>query len=200
MRKAAFWVSLVAVIVFVIYGYVRLDPVVAIYFYKTKPFEGFFEIVTRFGESKWYMFGFGALFLVFRYFFRLKDVANRFLYLFLGVAMSGLIVDILKFIFGRARPKLLLEEHIYGVKFFGLDSTYFSFPSGHSATAFAIAVGVLTLNRMYGAALLCMALLIAFSRVAIAAHYLGDIVAGAYIGIVTALFLKIQMDKRGIKF
>jgi membrane-associated phospholipid phosphatase len=200
MRKAAFWVSLFVVIAFVIYGYVRLDPVVAIYFYKTKPLEGFFEIVTRLGESKWYFLAFGALFLIFRYFFRLKDVSNRFLYLFLGVAMSGLIVDILKFIFGRARPKLLLEEHIYGVKFFGLNSAYFSFPSGHSATVFAIAVGVLMLNRLYGAALLCVALLISFSRIAITAHYLSDVVAGAYVGIVTALFLKIQMDKRGIKF
>lgn len=200
MKKAAFWISLVAVLAFVVYGYLRLDPIVAIYFYKTKPLEGFFEIVTRFGESKWYMFAFGALFLVFRYFFRLKDVSNRFLYLFFSVAVSGLIVDILKFIFGRARPKLLLENHIYGIKFFGFDSLYFSFPSGHSATAFAIAVSVLLLNRLYGVALLCVAFLIAFSRVAITAHYLGDVVMGAYIGVVTAVYLKMQMDKRGILF
>jgi membrane-associated phospholipid phosphatase len=198
--KIAFWTSLVAVIAFVIYGYLRLDPVVAIYFYQTKPYEGFFEIVTRLGESKWYLFAFGGMFLLFRYFFRLKTVSNRFLYLFLSVAISGLIVDVLKFIFGRARPKLLFEEHIYGVKFFGFDSTYFSFPSGHSATVFAIAVGMFTLNRIYGVALFCAALLIAFSRVAITAHYLGDVVMGVYIGTVTALYIKLMLNKKGVSF
>ncbi len=198
--KIAFWISLVAVIAFVIYGYLRLDPVVAIYFYQTKPLESFFEIITRLGESKWYLFAFGGMFLLFRYFFRLKGISNRFLYLFLSVAISGLIVDILKFIFGRARPKMLFEEHIYGIKLFGFESLFFSFPSGHSATVFAIAIGMLTLNRVYGAILIAGALLITFSRIAITAHYLGDVVMGAYIGIVTALYLKNMMDKKGIVF
>jgi membrane-associated phospholipid phosphatase len=48
--------------------------------------------------------------------------------------------------------------------------------------------------------LLFVALLIAFSRVAITAHYLGDVVMGAYIGMVTALYIKSMLDKKGVSF
>lgn len=200
MKKTALIASLFAVVSFCIFSYLKLDIAVAAYFYEARPLNGFFEIVTRFGESKWYLLGFGALFLIFRYFFRLKSTANRFLYLFLAIAGSGLISDVLKFIFGRARPKLYFEKSVYGINFFGLDHLYTSFPSGHSTTAFSLAVGAYAFLPRFGPLLILLAFLIAFSRVAITAHYLGDVVAGVYIGTVFTLWLKTKMIDKGIKF
>lgn len=199
-NKIAFALSFAVVAAFCGFSYLYLDVAVASYFYEARPFNGFFEVVTSFGKSKWYLIAFAIFFVLFRYIFRLKEAANRFLYFFIAVGASGLIVDILKFVFGRARPKLFFEQNIYGIKFFGTEHLYFSMPSGHSATAFSLAVGVAIFFPRFAAAAFAAAALVALSRVAITVHYLSDIVAGAYIGAVFAVWLKIKMTQKGVRF
>lgn len=198
--KIIFTASFFSLISFVVFSYLYIDIPVAAFFYETKPLNGFFEIVTKFGASKWYLIAFALFFLLFRYIFRLKEAANRFLYLFLAVAGSGLIVDVLKFVFGRARPKLFFEQNIYGIKLLGTEHLYYSLPSGHSATAFSLAVGAALFFPRFALPLFLAAFLITFSRIAIFAHYLSDTVAGAYIGAVFALWLKRKMENKGIRF
>jgi membrane-associated phospholipid phosphatase len=96
------------------------------------------------------------------------------------------VVRCMKIFFGRARPK-------YGGEFtfFSLDSHYNSFPSGHSADAFVSGVFlyyVLKYSKYspYRFLPLAYALMIAFSRVAVSAHYLSDVVAGIAIGLLGA--------------
>ncbi len=199
-NKLLFAISFVVVCLFCSFSYLHLDIPIAIYFEQTKPLEGFFEIVTNFGKSKWYLISFAAFFLLFRYVFRLKEAANRFLYFFIAVAASGLIVDILKFVFGRARPKLFFEQGIYGIKFFGTEHLYFSMPSGHSATVFSLAVGVLLFYPKFALAAFGAAILVASSRMAVGAHYFSDTVAGAYVGVVFAIWLKTKMIQKGVRF
>ena len=57
-----------------------------------------------------------------------------------------------------------------------------SFPSGHSAAAFAFATGVGHVSPAAGVPLRALAALVAYSRVHTGVHYPGDVVAGALIG------------------
>ena len=57
-----------------------------------------------------------------------------------------------------------------------------SFPSGHSAAAFAFATGVGALLPPAAIPLRGLAALVAYSRVHTGVHYPGDVVAGALIG------------------
>jgi membrane-associated phospholipid phosphatase len=57
-----------------------------------------------------------------------------------------------------------------------------SFPSGHSAAAFAFAAGVGDTAPSAAAALRALAAVVAYSRVHTGVHYPGDVVAGALIG------------------
>ena len=57
-----------------------------------------------------------------------------------------------------------------------------SFPSGHSAAAFAFATGVGHVLPAAGVPLRVVAALVAYSRVHTGVHYPGDVVAGSLIG------------------
>jgi undecaprenyl-diphosphatase len=61
-------------------------------------------------------------------------------------------------------------------------TTDFSFPSDHAVMAGAVAVGLLLAHRRLGAAAAVAALLMAFARVYIGAHYPWDVVAGLLFG------------------
>ena len=102
------------------------------------------------------------------------------------------VVRAMKIFFGRARPK-------YGgeFSFFSLDSHYNSFPSGHSADAFVSGVFLYYVLRYskhstYRFLPIAYALMIAFSRVAVSAHYLSDVVAGIAIGLLGAYYFLSQ--------
>ena len=61
-----------------------------------------------------------------------------------------------------------------------------SFPSGHSATAFAFATGVGRVSPAAAAPLHALAALVAYSRVHTGVHYPADVLAGALMGTATA--------------
>lgn len=75
----------------------------------------------------------------------------------------------------------------------------YSFPSGHTMSSFAAAVGVYLWNKKWGIAALAGAVVIAVSRMYFYVHYPTDILAGALIGILLALVSRWMVDK-GIEY
>src|SRR4051794_1580340 len=65
-------------------------------------------------------------------------------------------------------------------------TTDFSFPSDHAVMAGAVAVGVLLANRRLGLVTAVLALLMAFTRVYVGAHFPLDVIAGLLLGAVVA--------------
>lgn len=61
-----------------------------------------------------------------------------------------------------------------------------SFPSGHSAAAFAFATGVGHVSPVAGAPLFGLAALVGYSRIHTGVHFPGDVVVGALAGVALA--------------
>jgi len=82
----------------------------------------------------------------------------------------------------RPRPYLAHPVHLLINR-----SVDTSFPSDHATLGFAVAVMVWQCNRKVGVWLLVLALVLAFSRVFVGAHYPSDVLGGAVLGSVTSL-------------
>lgn len=65
--------------------------------------------------------------------------------------------------------------------------TSFSFPSGHTSSAFAAAIAVLFYNRKIGIPVTFFAALMGFSRIYVEVHYCTDVIGATIVGIVYAL-------------
>src|SRR5690348_3731222 len=102
-----------------------VDRPVARFFHDGDPrVHAVFAVITKFGLSDGYLIASSLLFLVLRVAVaRARDPARaptlllnayRALFIFVAVAASGIATDVIKVICGRARPKLLFGENIYG--------------------------------------------------------------------------------------
>ena len=63
----------------------------------------------------------------------------------------------------------------------------YSFPSGHTSSAFASAIALLWHNRKWGIPVTLFAALMGFSRIYVEVHYCTDVIAGVVSGAVCAL-------------
>lgn len=114
------------------------------------------------------------------------------------VALSNIIVSILiqalknNMFKDSLRPKKFFEgvHDLYLVP--GVDNhLYYSFPSGHAATAFALyfALALMVKNNFLKFAFFIIALLAGYSRIYLSQHFFEDVYAGSIIGfLITLLF------------
>lgn len=101
----------------------------------------------------------------------------------------------LKEFFARVRPFNLFETDVqkyaqWGTEYVFPELVYkpssYSFPSGHTASAFAAAVAVLCNNRKIGIPTVAFAFLMGFSRIYVQVHYCSDVIGGIISGTLCA--------------
>lgn len=100
----------------------------------------------------------------------------------LSVGGVGIVVTLLKMLFGRARPRLYDQFGAYAFQPFGFDSAFTSFPSGHSTTVGAVAGLFALFFPRLRVVIVPLAVVLVLSRVAVGAHYPSDVVAGLALG------------------
>jgi len=97
-----------------------------------------------------------------------------------SAAIAGIIVfKALKLLSHRPRP-CQLEPHCWSKV---LPPDKFSFPSGHTMTAFSIALVLSYYYPSLEGTLLFLALSIGFSRIVLGMHFLSDVLAGIVLGV-----------------
>lgn len=190
-------------------AYAALDRPLALLFHERCPgTDAFLQAVTRLGVSTWYIIGAAALFLglrvraLYRHEIdgarRLVAASNRALFVFAAVAVSGLLVDLLKVVFGRARPKLLFAHGEYGLAWWRIGADHWSLPSGHTATAVALATAFSLLWPRGRPVFIAFAVAVASSRVLLTAHYLSDVLLAAFLAVTVTLLLRRLVLRRGM--
>jgi len=172
------------------------DRPFALFFHARDPdLRALFDMTGRLGLTYGYLTAFGLAFVALHWggaLPRLQPIARRMrafsaipAFLFLSIAASGIVVDALKFLFGRTRPKLLFGYGVDEFGWLGLRPDHWSFPSGHSATIVALMTALWFLWPQHVLFYILVAVIGSLSRVAVGAHYLSDVLGGALIAVLT---------------
>jgi undecaprenyl-diphosphatase len=132
---------------------------------------------TRGGDG-WLWYALGLVLMLFGGDARFRAVGAAALAAGLGIALFLRI----KKATGRKRP-CAIEPHCWATL---LPPDQFSFPSGHTITAFAVAVSLSTYYPELAAGLFFCAVSVAASRILLGMHFLSDVLAGAAIGTLLA--------------
>jgi undecaprenyl-diphosphatase len=112
-----------------------------------------------------------------------------------SVAVTAGLVNLAVKPLGRRRRPDRAVEQVPVARHVRMPSST-SFPSGHSAAAFAFATGVGQVLPPAAIPLRGLAALVAYSRVHTGVHYPGDVVAGALMGPVLAQLTTHALDRR----
>lgn len=121
-------------------------------------------------------------------------------FVFLAVAGGGLVALFTKYLVGRARP-LLLDEHGHlAFHPFAWHSDFAAFPSGHSATAGAMALALALVFPRWRAGLIAIGALICISRQLVGMHWPSDTLMGWGVGIGFTYWLAHVFARRGLLF
>lgn len=174
------------------------------------PFVDFFRFFTQFGKADWILIitGVGLILALLTDYGRLRPresasrAARAFAaaYVFLAVAVSGIIANLSKYIIGRARPKLFVEDGSFAFDFWSWNADWASFPSGHATTGMALGVALALLFPRLAWVYLCLGFWIAASRPLIGVHYPSDMLAGGLLGGTTAWLLARALAQRRLIF
>ena len=130
----------------------------------------------------------------------LLGLGTRLQFVFCAVAFSSLVTEVLKYAIGRGRPFVGGEANAFNFSHFAGNPAYYSFPSGHATTAFALALAVSAVWPQARVAMAVYALIIVATRLVLLAHHPSDVVAGALVGITGALFVRYWFAARRLGF
>ena len=165
----------------------------------------FFKQITVLGDSKWY-FALSFLTIIlycliirFDYFdkhkFVVKTLRNFAIFLFLSLILTSLLTQLLKHVIGRPRPNYTFFDDSFEFRFFNLNSDFHSFPSGHTSTIFIVALVIIFFIPKLKYFFLFLAGTIAFSRIAVGAHFFTDVIGGIVISYLGIKLTKSILDK-----
>ena len=140
----------------------------------------FMRNISRFGDWPEHLAG-GLILAGIAWWRGNKKWTRIFLSMLIALAIAGVVGRGIEIATGRARPSVRTEE-VWN----RFSSKYNAFPSGHVAASMAFFGVLFFANRRIGVACLPIVILIGFSRLYLAAHYLSDVICAAILGILSA--------------
>jgi membrane-associated phospholipid phosphatase len=176
--------------------------------YRQTAFVGAFEVVTDLANSAiWYGAALAGIVLAWREWRQDGSPAAHALYrqrlraaifLIASMVVSGLVINTLKLVVGRSRPKLLINDGIADFAPFHRVLDACSFPSGHAQSIWAAMIALAWIFPRWRWSFVAVAAVVSSSRFVIGAHWASDVVAGAYFAFAVALPMRQWFERDGV--
>jgi undecaprenyl-diphosphatase len=133
--------------------------------------------------AEYFQYFLGVVFAILLVFFQYENKKKWriFFVTLVSIIFSRLVfTNLIRVFYHRPRPFLVLS-----VNQLTTDSSY-SFPSGHAAFFFAMAMAIYLYNKKWGIWFFVSAFVVSLARVLAGVHYPSDLIGGAVVGIATA--------------
>lgn len=131
---------------------------------------------------------------------RLVVLFGQAAFLFSSVAITGIAVNLVKIVVGRARPTMFGELGAYHFDPFVVSKYFSSFPSGHSTTLGTVAAVLMIWFPRQWLPIGFVFLTLSSFRVPAAAHYPSDVAAGFMFGLVLTIAMARFLAARRVGF
>ncbi|WP_052746136.1 phosphatase PAP2 family protein [Sulfurovum lithotrophicum] len=118
-----------------------------------------------------------------------KKSTKKLFYIIITVTVAIMIGEGFKYLLGRYRPIMFFEHGEYGLHFFTTKWVLNSTPSDHTIRAFSFFTALGFLYKHTMPLFMFLALMVGASRVVVTAHYPSDVLFGAFVGIMTAVWM-----------
>lgn len=164
------------------------------------------RVITDFGKAAYVLWATGAAAAVALLWGWLRPGALSLrsqtgaLFVFLSIALSDAIGEILKGSIGRARPFVDGRADAFHFAPWTWHEPFASMPSAHASTATALACAVACAWPRARVPMTIYALAVIVSRVVLLAHHPSDVVGGATIGVLGTLLVRAWFAGRGLGF
>ena len=118
----------------------------------------------------------------------------------------GLVSRIMKEAWNESRPIIYFKDNFPDINLHQVDGvkihSFHSFPSGHTASAFALFVvlSFFTKNKSLQFLYFVMALFVGFSRIYLSQHFALDVLVGSFIGIFITMICLFYLNKTTMKW
>lgn len=130
---------------------------------------------------------------------RLRQEIRAWLFMAASMLTSGILINVMKFAIGRQRPRFLFgEEPSQGFYPFAVRIADSSFPSGHTQSIWTAMLALSFIFPPLRPVFLVIAAVIAFSRIAVGAHFLADVVTSVFIAFATVLLWRRWFARDGV--
>ena len=133
---------------------------------------------------------------------RLSKLNYNLILIIVSVALSQLMKDYLKHIFGRYWPDTfthnnlsLVKNHAYGFNFMQGGSTLGSFPSGHAAYIMSFSVALWFAFPKLRVFSIILPILVIFAQATLYFHFISDLLAGSLVGFISAIMV-VSLSKK----
>jgi membrane-associated phospholipid phosphatase len=167
------------------------------------------RILTDFGKDEYVLYALGVLLIAVAIMSAatrgiqrslLLGLGTRLQFVFFAVLFPVLIGAVIKWSVGRGRPFVGGDANVFNFSHFDGTAAYSSFPSGHAICAFALAFAVSAVRPRARSAMIVYALVILATRLVLLAHHPSDVVAGALLGVIGAMFVRYWFAARRLGF
>jgi membrane-associated phospholipid phosphatase len=183
------WAIAAAMLFLIIIGYTVIDQPITLYFSKLPS-----NVARIANDFAWviapgtHLIAWPILFFCLYYLLH-KQKAMCLILFVIAIPSTLFAIEILKVIFGRARPEDWLHQGIYGFQWLQSKNLFFSFPSAHSGTTGAIFGSLACFYPRKRILLMALTIVIAFDRVIAIHHFFSDVLAGVLIAFILAALI-----------
>jgi membrane-associated phospholipid phosphatase len=113
-----------------------------------------------------------------------------------AILVAYFLKGLFKYVFGRINTRVWLANQVsYDFHWFNGGADYSGFPSGHMAVFTAFFAATWFCYPRYRSISIGLTLVLAVALIVTDYHFLSDVIAGAYLGLITTCLIKIFLEK-----